>query len=155
MYNDQPSLFDDPTEESPDSGRRIQEIEEVFALARECLGLSASGDDLVPPVLARARTRRLEKARELGLVVKWASYKKAKGHVSIHDPTIGEWHDLSWKDAPGWARWEARKRSDLYKATGDWGAFDLMASQMREIWEEDHPREEEKGIVEEYELPDD
>lgn len=107
-------------------------------------------------MLARARTRRLEKARELGLVAKWASYKKAKGHVSVHDPATGKWHDLPWKDAPSWAKWEAGKRSALYKATGDRGAFDLTAGQMRQLWEEEHPPSEaEEGIVEEYELPDD
>lgn len=153
MYNGQPSFFDEPAEEVLCSSGKIQDIEEVFALARECLGLSSSEDDPVPPVLARVRARRLEKAGELGLVAKWASYKKAKGHVSVHDPTSGEWHEMPWKAAPSWARWEASKRSDLYKATDDGRAFDLTASEMRQIWEE-HALEEEV-IVEEHELPDD
>lgn len=47
------------------------------------------------------------------------------------------------------------KRSELYRRTGDYGVFDLDAEAMREIWEEEHPPQEEDGIIEEYELPED
>jgi hypothetical protein len=107
------------------------------------------------PILRAVRERREEKAAALGLVAKWASYKKAKGYVTIHDPTSGEWHDLPYRDAPTWARWEATKRSELYRRTGDYGVFDLDAEAMNAILEEESPPQEEEGIVEEYELPDD
>jgi len=50
------------------------------------------------------RARREEKAAALGLVAKWAPYKKAKGCVTIHDPMTGEWHDLPYRDVPTWAQ---------------------------------------------------
>ncbi len=52
----------------------------------------------------RFLARRLEQASELGLVAVWS---KHFGHISIHDPTTGEWHDLRREDAPGWAKREA------------------------------------------------
>ena len=130
-------------------------------MAKEVLGEeppAAESEEDLPPALAAARARGVEKAEALGLVAKWASYKKAKGYVQVHDPTTGEWHDLPWKDIPDWAKWEATERSTIYRSTGDAGAFDLTADQMREIWEEKHPPSEAgegEGIVEEYELPDD
>jgi|SRR5215204_1494034 len=160
MHDNQPSLFAEPSEPAREE-RTLKAIAEVFDLAYEYFGEPDSpADDFdegdLPPALAKARARRLEKARELGLVAQWASYKKAKGCVTIHDPTTGEWHELPWKGAPSWAMWEVSERSSLYKFTGDASAFDLTASQIEEIWEEKHPPEEdaEEGIVEEYELPD-
>jgi hypothetical protein len=158
MYDSQPSFFDEPGEANGEAREpAIEDVAEVFKLAREYLDLRDPGGDLpdevLPPALASMRRRRLEKAKELGLVAKWADYSKAKGCVSIHDPDTGRWHGLPWKDAPSWARWEAIKRSEIYRATGDAAAFDLTADQMRKIWEKECPPEE--GIVEEYELPDD
>jgi len=108
-------------------------------------------------VLKAIRERKEEKARALGLVARWAPYGSAKGYVSIHDPTTGEWHDLPFKQAPGWAKWETTKRSEIYEKTGDYGAFDLDAAQMHKVWEKENPpaSPEEEGIVEEYELPED
>jgi hypothetical protein len=173
MRDDQLSFFGAPAEapaEDSDQGppeagppeRKIESVAEVVELAAEVFGAKAQPGaqpdeaKLEPPALARARTRRLEKAEELGLVARWADYSKAKGHVAVHDPTSGGRHDLPWKDAPGWAQREAVQRSSLYRSSGDAGAFDLTAAQIEEIWEEEHPAEEvEEGIVEEYELPDD
>ena len=165
MIDDQLSLFGTPDpepaklEEPLEPASLVESMAEVFELAREILGSEADDpeDATPPPVVARARARRLEKAKELGLVARWADYRKAKGHVTIHDPTSGGWHDLPWKDAPGWAQREALKRSSLYRSSGDAGAFDLSAAQIEEIWEEERSAETElveEGIVEEHELPD-
>jgi hypothetical protein len=106
-------------------------------------------------MLKAAQRRRLEKAEALSLVAKWADYKKAKGHISIHDPGSDEWADLPYEAAPSWAQREARKRSEIYRSTGDARAFDYTAAEMHAIWEEEGPPQKEEGIVEEYELPDD
>lgn len=97
----------------------------------------------------QARMQALASASSLGLVAQWS---REFGYISIHDPTTGEWHDISWKDAPEWAKWEARKRKELWKA-GNRRAFDLKAAEMEEIWKAEHP-EEEEGIVEEHPLED-
>jgi hypothetical protein len=89
-----------------------------------------------------------------GSVARWADYKTARSYVAMHDPTSGEWCAIPWKAAPPWARCEAVKRSEMYRA-GDAGAFNLTAAQMEEIWQSERPLLEEEGIVEEYELPDD
>lgn len=49
--------------------------------------------------------RRLEEADRRGLVVKWS---RQPGYVAIHDPTTGEWHDLSTTDCPPWILEDAR-----------------------------------------------
>ena len=72
-------------------------------------------DDYTPQTVTKLdeiRERRLEDARRLGLVARWAH---EKGFVAVHDPTTGEWHDLPLKDAPGWARRECFKRKELRK----------------------------------------
>jgi hypothetical protein len=160
--DNQASLFGDPVASNPDrrsQGEEISSVEEVFDLARQHFGLPAPatpGDppEEVPSVIAELQRRRLEKAAELGLVARWADYKTARGYVAIHDPSSGEWCAVPWKAAPSWARWEAVKRSELYRA-GDAGAFDLTAAQMEVIWQRERPSLEEEGIVEEYDLPDD
>jgi hypothetical protein len=162
ISNSEPSFFDDePAPQGPhaQAGDKISSVEDVFDLAREHFGLSATTaeeeDPLSPPsVIAELQRRRLEKATELGLVARWADYKTARGYVAMHDPTSGEWCAIPWKAAPPWARWEAVKRSEMYRA-GDAGAFNLTAAQMEEIWQSERPLLEEEGIVEEYELPDD
>lgn len=161
MIDNELSLFGtpdpEPDEELPEP--TVEGVAEAFDLAREILGNEANDPSepgasaSLPPALARVRARREAKAEELGLVARWGDYRKAKGHVSIHDPTSGSWHDLPWKDAPGWAQREAVLRSSLYRSSGDAGGFDLNAIQIREIWDSEHPAEE--GIVEEHELPDD
>jgi hypothetical protein len=140
MLDTQMSFFDEG--EAPEDGHKenlgdplIESEDEVFALARGIL-----------PSL---------KAEALGLVAKWADYKKAKGHISIHDPGSDEWADLPYEAAPSWAQREARKRSEIYRSTGDARAFDYTAAEMHAIWEEEGPPQKEEGIVEEYELPDD
>jgi hypothetical protein len=67
----------------------------------------------------------------------------------LHDPTTGEWWDLSTTDAPGWAMGEARRRKELYKS-GNQRAYRLTARDMEEAWKSDQPPEE--GIVEEHPL---
>jgi hypothetical protein len=105
--------------------------EEVFELARELFGLERGG--------SRHPDRQ-------GLTARWS---REFGYVSIRDPLDGAWHDLHWKDAPEWARWEARKRKELWRA-GNKRAYELSAPQMQKIWEADHPPRGEEGIVEEH-----
>jgi hypothetical protein len=66
----------------------------------------------------------------------------------MHDPNTGEWHDVQTGDAPGWAKWEAGKRKELYRG-GNRKAYRLTARQMEEIWKAEHPTTE-VGIIEEY-----
>jgi hypothetical protein len=160
MIDSRISLFGEPEPdgESSEPASLVESVAEVFELAREILGSEAGAPETLPPALARARARREAKAEELGLVARWGDYRKAKGHVSIHDPTSGGWHDLPWKDAPGWAQQEAVQRSSLYRSSGDAEVFNLNAAQIEAIWEEEHPtgaKLVEEGIVEEHELPDD
>jgi hypothetical protein len=110
----------------------VSSEEEVFELAREHFGLKK-------PRPHHGRDRR-------GLIAKWA---REFGYVSIRDPVSGEWVSVEFKSAPEWAKWEARKRKELYKG-GNRAAYELTARQMEKIWEEEHPREEEGGIVEEH-----
>jgi hypothetical protein len=161
MLDTQMSFFDEG--EAPEDGHKenlgdplIESEDEVFALARGILpSLKDAEEEHLPPMLKAAQRRRLEKAEALSLVAKWADYKKAKGHISIHDPGSDEWADLPYEAAPSWAQREARKRSEIYRSTGDARAFDYTAAEMHAIWEEEGPPQKEEGIVEEYELPDD
>lgn len=95
------------------------------------------------------KTKNSLEAERLGLVATWSI---EFGYVSIHDPTSGEWHDLPTEDALDWAKREARKRKDLYRA-GNRKAFRLTAREMEELWESeqvemwDHPAVTEKGVV--------
>jgi hypothetical protein len=95
----------------------------------------------------RAR-RNLARASRLGLIAMWS---REFGYISIHDPTTGEWHDLSTKEAPDWARREAFRRKELRKCEGI--TRTLTASEMQEIWSEEqakmweHPAVTDKGIV--------
>ncbi len=84
-------------------------------------------------------------AERLGLIATWSG---EFGYVSLHDPASGEWHDLKTKDAPEWAVGEARRRKDLYR-DGNRKAYRLTSREMEELWEAEHPPEEE-GIIEEY-----
>lgn len=97
-------------------------------------------DDDVPPFAHK----ELERASELGLVARWS---REFGYISIHDPTTGDWHDLSIKDAPPWAKWEAMKRKELWSG-GDAHAYELTARDMEEIWEAE--RHAEERIIEEH-----
>jgi hypothetical protein len=89
-------------------------------------------DQSTPPVLPRFMLQELERASDLGLIARWSS---EFGYVSIHDPTTGEWHDLTTKDAPVWAKREASKRKELRKHEGI--TRTLSASEMEEIWEKE------------------
>jgi hypothetical protein len=88
-------------------------------------------------------------AEVFGLCAAW-SYQFT--YVSLHDPTTGEWHDLSVKDAPGWAKWEARKRKELYRG-GNHKAYRLTSREMEEIWEAESESEPE-GIVDDHPVED-
>lgn len=151
---EQISLFDDGTPrrdaDSPDEV--IASEAEVRELAREYLSLP----DAEPPLLKakREQAARANGAHLRGMVAKWAPYETAKGHVSIHDPWSGEWHDVVHKHAPGWAKWEARQRASLYKS-GDRHAYDLTSAQMEEIWECEHTDDVEAGIIEDHPIEED
>ena len=93
------------------------------------------------------RTDKTDKTSEsawLGLIATWSA---EFGHVSLHDPTTGDWHDLKTTVAPEWAVGEARRRKELYKS-GNRRAYRLSARDMEEVWKSDQPPEE--GIVEDY-----
>lgn len=57
-------------------------------------------------LLERER-KRLEEADRRGLAIKWA---REPGYVSIHDPTTGEWHEVSASGCPQWVLDDARAR---------------------------------------------
>jgi hypothetical protein len=114
--------------------------------------LPTSGSPRVPAFVRQRDEYRLRRAAQRGLVAKWS---RKFGYISLHDPTTGEWHDLAVKDAPDWAKWEASTRKRLWRS-GHRDAFDLTSAQMLQIWDREHlSLEEEDGIVEEHELPDD
>jgi hypothetical protein len=92
------------------------------------------------PVTRKQRVR----AARLGLVAKWS---KEFGFISLHDPSSGDWVDVPVSEAPGWSRWEARKRKELYK-TGDRHAYELTSKHMQQIWFDERD-EAEEGIQEE------
>jgi hypothetical protein len=96
------------------------------------------------PVTPTDKTDKTAEAEDLGLVAAWSV---EFGFISVHDPTSGEWHDLHWKDAPGWARWEARKRKELYR-NGNRKAHRLTSREMAQIWKAESPPAEDAGIVE-------
>jgi hypothetical protein len=101
----------------------------------------------LPPLKTRTdKTDRTSEDDRLGLIATWSV---EFGYVSLHDPTTGEWWDLSTTDAPGWAMGEARRRKELYKS-GNQRAYRLTARDMEEAWKSDQPPEE--GIVEEHPL---
>ncbi len=137
--------------DSSENEDAISSIAEVRELAREYFNLP----DAEPPLLRakREQAARDSGAHRLGMVAKWAPYETARGHISIHDLGSGEWHDLPYREAPGWAQREARRRAELYKG-GDRHAYDLTSAQMHEVWEADHPPEPDY-IVEEHPLDND
>ncbi len=78
----------------------------------------------------------------MGLVASWSQHY---GYVGLHDPTTGEWHDLSTEDVPGWAKREARWRKGQKKA------YSLTSREVEERRAseraESHPAVTDKGIV--------
>ena len=101
----------------------------------------------LPPATSRAdKTDKTTEDLGLGLVATWSG---EFGYVSLHDPTSGEWHDLHWKDAPGWAKWEARKRKELY-GDGNRKAYRLTSREMAQIWEAENSSSADEGIVEDH-----
>jgi hypothetical protein len=103
------------------------------------------------PINRTDKTDKTSKADHLGLgayLGLGAMWSGEFGYISLHDPTTGEWHDIQTKDAPGWAKWEASKRKELYRA-GNRKAYRLTSREMGEVWEAERSAIEE-GIVEEY-----
>jgi hypothetical protein len=153
------SRIDKPDPETSDgsdgSGAHIPKntvgsVGEVFEIAREVLGLPAPSEaEDLPAYVRSAQARRAEKAHKRGLVACWS---KHFGYITIHDPATGERHDLATKDAPPWAKWEAHRRKALYKSS-DRQAYDLSATQLKEIWEAEHPPDPGL-IVEDHPLPE-
>jgi hypothetical protein len=148
----QPSLFGDNADKQAENAGEEINISSIFEfreLAREYFPLPPK------PPPSRSRSRPIsQKERALaarrGLAAKWS---REFGYISVHDPGSGEWHDMPIKEAPGWARWEARKRKELYKA-GDRHAYELTRKHMEQIWDEEHSSESEEGIVEDHALPE-
>jgi hypothetical protein len=118
------------------------------AASREAQNRHAARPDKKPesPVTRTDKTDKTSEAEDLGLVASWSV---EFGFISVHDPTTGEWHDLHWKDAPGWARREARKRKEIYGA-GNRRAHRLTSREMGEIWAAENPPAEDAGIVEDH-----
>ena len=100
-----------------------------------------------PALLPRFVQRELERADALGLV---ARFSHEFGHISIHDPTTGEWHDLPSEEAPVWAKSEAFKRKELRKYHGVTRL--LTRAELEEIYLQEREREAaalaDEGIVE-------
>ncbi len=97
----------------------------------------ATAPDSLPPLAKR----ELEKALGLGLVARFCL--EEFGYISLHDPCSGEWCDIPTKEAPEWAKAEAFKRGDLYKA-GE-RRF-LTQKELEEIWRKEW--HEAEGIAE-------
>ena len=107
-----------------------------------------SREKLPTPITSTDKTDKTPEANRLGLIATWSA---EFGFVSIHDPTVGEWHDLRTADAPDWAVSEARKRKELYR-DGNRKAYRLTSREMEEIWEAEHLASEDEGIVEDHPL---
>lgn len=106
---------------------------------------SGNGDaSSVRPELPEVLKREMEEAERLGLV---ARFSPEFGFISIHDPTTGEWHDVTMKDAPQWAKSEASRRKRLRKA-GDYQLY--TARELAELWAEDRTEvwDEPTSVVE-------
>src|SRR5215216_2442514 len=69
----------------------------------------------VPECVRRSIESQREQADALGLVARWS---RQFGYIAIHDPTTGEWHDVTIKEAPDWAKSEAFLRARLRKVRG-------------------------------------
>ncbi len=81
------------------------------------------------PINPPSKTSNTPKADQLGLVATWSG---EFGYISMHDPNTGEWHDVQTGDAPGWAKWEASKRKELYRA-GNRKAYRLTSREVGEV----------------------
>lgn len=153
MTMNQYALFDDwrEAEHARDTDAPIASTSEVRELAREHFNLPTP-PDAEPPLLKARRHLRAEAsgADRRGLVARWS---RTFGFIEIHDPIEGEWWELPWKEAPSWARWEARKRKALHKS-GDRRASERSSQDMEELWREEHPPEPEIGITEDHPVPE-
>jgi hypothetical protein len=99
------------------------------------------------PIKPPSKTSNTPESERLGLIATWSH---EFGFVSIHDPTTGEWHDLTTGDAPDWAVREAFRRKDLYRS-GVRKAYRLTSREMEEIRESERSSPgNEDGIVEEF-----
>jgi hypothetical protein len=65
-------------------------------------------------LLERERLR-LEAADRRGLIIKWA---KEPGHVALHDPSTGEWHEVAAADCPPWVLEDAKSHRRRRGAAG-------------------------------------
>jgi len=90
------------------------------------------------PLFVREEQERLaQRASELGLVAKWS---RDFGWVSVHDPTTGEWHEVTTKDGsysrPPWSNpWmlnECQLRKRLWKE-GRRDAFELSSAALKAL----------------------
>jgi hypothetical protein len=100
--------------------------------------------------------KELIRADKLGLVARWS---REFGYISIHDPTTGDWHDLAMKDAPAWAKKEARKRKELWRFHGV--TETLTVEEMEDVWleeeatpKDDNPSVSDRGYVYEDYFPE-
>jgi hypothetical protein len=47
--------------------------------------------------LLEGERKRLEEAERRALIIRWS---KVPGHIAIHDPTTGEWHEVRASECP-------------------------------------------------------
>jgi hypothetical protein len=105
-------------------------------------GGDAPEEPCVPPFIKAEQERRAREASALGLVARfsWEEF----GFISIHDPTTGEWYDVPTQEAPQWAKAEAFKRKELYKA----GERRLLTrAELEDAWSKERAASESVGIV--------
>ena len=57
-------------------------------------------------LLERER-KKLEEANRRGLVIRWS---REPGWISLHDPTTGEWHEVTTSGCPPWILEDAKAR---------------------------------------------
>ena len=103
------------------------------------------GDDaeetIVPPFAKTWQERISGEADQLGLIATW-SHKY--GYISLHDPSLGEWHDLPTAEAPDWAKREAFKRKELGKLGG---VADLLTrAELEEVWDREKMTADTRAI---------
>ena len=83
----------------------------------------------VPEFIRRSIESQREQADALGLVARWS---RQFGYIAIHDPTTGEWHDVTTKEAPAWAKSEAFLRTRLRKVQGITRL--LSRAELEQVW---------------------
>lgn len=102
-----------------------------------------------PNAAGSGSAKSAKRSDDRGLVAKWS---REFGYVSVYDPEHLEWHDVPFRDAPDWAKREARTRKQLWGA-GNRRAYELTAREMERLWEGEQaelwerPAVTDKGIV--------